>query len=181
VAYAFADDLLSPNDSGEDQAPTVQPTSAGRRRPKPLLIKLPTLRDEAEYVANKVTEANRTGMPWNEMAVVYRRYGIGQQIADALSRKKIPFQWQQDKKQSYSPTHDSVKLITMHSSKGLEFPLVCIPAIGAPSKEEDDAQDEARLLYVAMTRATRELIMTHGEGSVCGEKMEKAMEVLQAL
>ena len=181
VAYAFADDLLSPGDTGEDQAPTVQPTSAGRRGPKPLLIKLPTLRDEAEYVANKLTEANRTGMPWNEMAVVYRNYGIGQQIADALSRKKIPFQWPQNNKRSYSPTHDSVKLITMHSSKGLEFPLVCIPAIGAPSKDEVDVQDEARLLYVAMTRATQELVMTHGEGSVVGDKMEKAMGVLQVV
>jgi superfamily I DNA/RNA helicase len=139
------------------------------------------LSDEAEYVANKLTEANRTGMPWNDMAVIYRRYGIGQEIADALSRKSIPFQWQQDKKHSYSPTHDSVKLITMHSSKGLEFPLVCIPGIGAPSKEEDDRQEEARLLYVAMTRATQELVMTHGEGSVFGDKMRKAMGVLQAM
>jgi superfamily I DNA/RNA helicase len=145
------------------------------------LIKLPTLRDEAEYVANKLVEANRTGMPWNEMAVVYRRYGIGQEIADSLNRKKIPFQWPQDKKRSYSPTHDSVKLITMHSSKGLEFPLVCIPAIGAPSKDGDDVRDEARLLYVAMTRATHELVMTHGEESVFAEKMGKAMGVLQAL
>jgi len=61
---------------------------------------------------------------------------------------RIPFQWQQDKKHSYSPMHDSVKLIAMHSSKGLEFPLVCIPGIGAPTKEEEeeDLQNEARLI-----------------------------------
>jgi superfamily I DNA/RNA helicase len=181
VARAFADDLLSPRDTEEDQAPTVQPMSTGRHGPRPLLIKLPTLKNEAEYLANRLTEANRTGMPWNEMAVVYRRFGIGQQLADALTRKGIPFQWPQDKKHSYSPMHDSVKLITMHSSKGLEFPLVCIPAISAPSKKKDDLQDEARLLYVAMTRATQELVMTHGEESFFGDKMQRAMGVLQAL
>jgi len=181
VARAFADDLLSPNDTEEDQAPTVQPMSTGRHGPKPLLVKLPTLKDEANFLAAKLAEANKTGMPWNDMAIVDRRYGIGQQLVDALTRKGIPFQWQQDKKHSYSPMHDSVKLITMHSSKGLEFPLVCIPGIGAPTKEEEDLQDEARLIYVAMTRATQELVMTHGETSLLGEKMNKAMGVLEAM
>lgn len=181
VARAFADDLLSPTDTEEDQAPTVQPMSTGRHGPKPLLVKLPTIKEEAEFLANKLMEANRLGMPWNDMAIVYRRYGIGQQLADTLTRKGIPFEWQQDAKRSYSPAHESVKLITMHSSKGLEFPMVCIPAIGAPLKKEEDVQDEARLLYVAMTRATHELIMTHGDGSLLAEKMQKAMGVLHMM
>ena len=177
VARAFANDLLSPSDTEEDQAPTVQPMSAGRHGPKPLFIKLPTMKEEAKFLADKLAEANRLGMPWNERAIIYRCYEIGQQMADALTRKGIPFQ----KKRSYSPSHDSVQLITMHSSKGLEFPLVCIPAVGTPSKEEGDMQDEARLLYVAMTRATQELVMTHGETSILAEKMHKAMSVLQAM
>lgn len=180
VARAFADDLLSAEDTEEDQAPTVQPMSTGRHGPKPLLIKLPTLKEEAEYLANRLTEANRTGMAWNDMAIVYRRYGVGQLLADVLARRGIPYQWQQDKAHSYSPVHDSVKLITMHSSKGLEFPLVCIPGIGAPSKEQSELQDEARLLYVAMTRATHELVMTHGDTSVLAERMQKAVGVLNS-
>jgi superfamily I DNA/RNA helicase len=114
------------------------------------------------------------------MAVIYRRYGIGQELANALTRKGIPFQWQQDKKHSYNPSHDSVKLITMHSSKGLEFPFVCIPGVGALLKE-DDLKDEARLLYVAMTRATHELVMTQGEESVLAAKIERAMGTLAGL
>lgn len=181
VARAFADELLSPMDTEDDQAPTVQPMSAGRRGPKPLLVKLPTLRDEAAFIADKLLEANRLGSPWQTMAVIYRRYGIGQEVAAMLSRKGIPFQWQQDKKQAFSPSHESVKLITMHSSKGLEFPLVLIPGLGAPAKEDNTVQDEARLLYVAMTRATHELVMTHGEGALLAQKMQTAMQVLQTL
>lgn len=58
---------------------------------------------------------------------------------------------------------------------------MCIPGIGAPAKEEEDLQDEARLIYVAMTRATQELVMTHGETSLLAEKMNKAMGVLEAM
>ena len=181
VARAFADDLLAPADAEEDQAPTVLPMSAGRNGPKPLLVKLPTLQKEAEFLADRLSEANRSGMPWNDMAVIYRRYGIGQALVDALTRKGIPFQWPQGKRNAYSPTHDSVKLITMHSSKGLEFPFVCIPGVGAPGKDDEDVQDEARLLYVAMTRATSELVMTHGDESPLAEKMTRAMGVLNAV
>jgi hypothetical protein len=181
VASAFADDLLSPSAGEEDQAPTVQPMSAGRHGPKPLLIKLPTLREEAEFIATKLIEANRMGTPWCDMAVIYRRYGIGQQVSESLARRHVPFQWLQEQKRAYSPSHDSVKLITMHSSKGLEFPLVCIPGIGAAEKDGAEFEEEARLLYVAMTRATQELVMTHGENSIFTGKMQKAMGVLQVL
>lgn len=180
VARAFADDLLSPADTEEDQAPIVQPMSTGRHGPKPLFIQLPTLREEAQYLVNRLIEANRTGTPWSDMAILYRRYDIGQKMADAMTHRGIPFQWQQDKKHAYAPGHDSVKLITMHSSKGLEFPLVFIPAVGAPANDTD-VRGEARLLYVAMTRATQALVMTHGETSLMTEKMYKAMQVLQTM
>jgi len=181
VARAFADDLLSAKDTEEDQAPTVQPMSTGRRGPKPLLIKLPKLLDEAEHLANRLKDANKMGMPWNEMAIIYRSYSIGSTMADTLKRKGIPFEWQGDKKHSFTPGQDSVKIVTMHSSKGLEFPLVCIPGIGATSKHDGEPEEEARLLYVAMTRATQELVMTYGEESLFSEKMQKAMTTLNAM
>ncbi|WP_312511648.1 DEAD/DEAH box helicase [Massilia sp.] len=181
VARAFADDLLAPADAEEDQAPTVLPMSAGRHGPKPLLVNLPSLQDEAEFLAQRLGEANKLGMPWNDMALLYRRYGIGQKLAEVLTRKGIPFQWQQGKRNAYAPLHDSVKLITMHSSKGLEFPFVGIPGVGVPPRDGEDLQDEARLLYVAMTRATGELVMTHSDASPLSEKMARAMTVLEAI
>jgi superfamily I DNA/RNA helicase len=69
----------------------------------------------------------------------------------------------------------------MHSSKGLEFPLVCIPAIGATPKHDGEPEEEARLLYVAMTRATQELVMTYGKESLFTEKMHKAMTTLSTM
>ncbi|RJG02879.1 DEAD/DEAH box helicase [Noviherbaspirillum sedimenti] len=181
VARAFADDLLSAKDTEEDQAPIVQPMSTGRHGPKPLLIKFPKLSSEIEYLADRLASANKMGMPWNQMAVIYRHYGIGKEVAQLLSRKGVPFEWQQDKKKSFDPNHDSVKIVTMHSSKGLEFPVVCIPGVGATGPNAESAEEEARLLYVAMTRATHELVMTHGEESVIAEKMGKAMGALDTI
>lgn len=181
VARSFAAELLNAYDTEDDEVPTVQPMSTGRRGPKPLLVRLPNLQKEAEYLADKLTAANRTGMPWCDMALIYRRYGIGKALAEVLQRRAVPFQWQQAKSNTYDPSHDSVKLITMHSNKGLEFPLVGIAGLGAPLKENETPADEARLMYVAMTRATHELVMTYDAVTAYTDKLQKAMTVLDGM
>ena len=181
VARAFAAELLTAHNTEDDEAPTVQPMSTGRHGPKPILVQLPSLQKEAEYLADKLAAASKTGTPWGEMALIYRRYGVGKVLAEVLQRRDIPFQWQQAKGAAYSPVHDSVKLITMHSSKGLEFSLVGIPGLGAELKEEDIVEDEARLLYVAMTRATHELVMTCDAVTAHTDKLKRAMTVLETM
>ncbi|MDO8178775.1 MAG: 3'-5' exonuclease [Undibacterium sp.] len=180
VARAFADELLSPHDAEEDQAPTLQPMSTGRHGPKPLLIKLPTARAEALYLLDKLADENKTGRAWGDMAVIYRHYATGKEIAAVCAKRGLPYQWQQDKSRTFQPDSDSIKIVTMHSSKGLEFPFVCIPAVGNSLKPGELLEDEARLVYVAMTRATEALVMTHREESVLVRKMQAAMEMLEA-
>jgi hypothetical protein len=181
VARAFAAELLTAHNTEDDEAPTVQPMSTGRHGPKPILVQLPSLQKEAEFLADKLAAASKTGTPWGDMALIYRRYGVGKVLAEVLQRRDIPFQWQQAKGAAYSPVHDSVKLITMHSSKGLEFSLVGIPGLGAGLKEEDIVEDEARLLYVAMTRATHELVMTCDAVTPHTDKLKRAMTVLETM
>jgi hypothetical protein len=180
VARAFADELLSPHEEEEDQAPTLQPMSTGRHGPKPVLIKLPTLRAETLYLLDKLVDENKTGRAWGEMAVIYRHYATGKEFAASCAKRGLPYEWQQDKARSFQPDSNSIKIITMHSSKGLEFPYVCIPAIGANMKPDELLEDEARLIYVAMTRATQALLMTHREDTVLVTKMQTAMQTLDA-
>ena len=60
-----------------------------------------------------------------------------------------------------------VKLLTLHSAKGLEFPLVCVAGLQALPFSGEPMDEALRLLYVAMTRATRELVLsTHGRSPV---------------
>jgi superfamily I DNA/RNA helicase len=71
-------------------------------------------------------------------------------------------QWLGDpkEKKKFQPAEDSIKAMTMHSSKGLEFPVVAIPGLGYMPMKDMDAREEAKLLYVAMTRAMDFLLLT---------------------
>jgi len=71
-----------------------------------------------------------------------------------------------------------VKLMTIHSAKGLEFPYVIVAGMTDgvfPSRrtlEErkvEGLEEERRLCYVAMTRAMRELYLIESEGNTYGE------------
>lgn len=78
-------------------------------------------------------------------------------VWNTLSRMGIPAT--QNKDISFADGEDSVKFLTMHSCEGLEFPLVAIPGVGLLGEQADRKDEDARLLYVAMTRATRELVV----------------------
>lgn len=65
---------------------------------------------------------------------------------------------------------DSVKLMTVHIAKGLEFPYVFVCGLNEqifPSKnakEFDELEEERRIAYVAITRAENALFLTDAEG-----------------
>ena len=69
----------------------------------------------------------------------------------------------------YDDTADAVVLMTVHSAKGLEFPIVIIPGFEDgifPGMQtivggEDDMEEERRLAYVALTRAKEQIYILH--------------------
>ena len=68
----------------------------------------------------------------------------------------------------YDESADAVVLMTIHSSKGLEFPIVFLPGMEEgifPSMQSainnDELEEERRLAYVAITRAKKELYITN--------------------
>ena len=66
--------------------------------------------------------------------------------------------------------HDKVKLMTVHTAKGLEFPYVFLCGMNEgmfPSGKTDTMQameEERRLAFVAMTRAEKALFITEAQG-----------------
>ncbi len=69
----------------------------------------------------------------------------------------------------YDHRADRITLMTLHASKGLEFPVVFIVGCEEnliPYKRENktfDLEEERRLFYVGMTRAEEKLILTHSK------------------
>ena len=71
----------------------------------------------------------------------------------------------------YDDKADAVVLMTVHSAKGLEFPVVFLPGMedgifpgmqtimGKP----EDMEEERRLAYVALTRAKEQIILIHAK------------------
>jgi DNA helicase-2/ATP-dependent DNA helicase PcrA len=84
----------------------------------------------------------------------------------------------------------AVQLMTMHSAKGLEFPLVFIAGLEEgmfPSQQSVEEigrlEEERRLCYVGMTRAMKKLYLLHAESRrIYGqEKCHKASRFLREL
>ncbi|CAG9933151.1 3'-5' exonuclease [Candidatus Nitrotoga arctica] len=174
VAASFAKELLSPVDADEDGMPIVQPTSAGRHGISPTLVNLPSLDEESMWIISQLKEENRTGTPWKDMAILYRSYyPVGQTFERKLKAAGIPVS--SKKEVRFTDDQDTVKLITIHSSKGLEFPIVFIPDIGLMPDENCVSEEEVRLLYVAMTRATSRLMMTSHRNSSFTQKLQLAI------
>ncbi|KHJ31975.1 putative atp-dependent dna helicase [Erysiphe necator] len=66
-----------------------------------------------------------------------------------------------------------ITISTIHAAKGLEWPVVFIPAVyqgSIPHSRSDDSKEERRLLYVAMTRAKVLLYLSYPLKSSRGEK-----------
>ncbi|WP_218152147.1 DEAD/DEAH box helicase [Nitrosomonas communis] len=75
-AGQFARQLLAPTEADEDSAPRLMPISAGRKGPEPLWIKLPSLQEQARYTAEQLKAAHKDGMPWKDMAILYRHWDL---------------------------------------------------------------------------------------------------------
>lgn len=63
------------------------------------------------------------------------------------------------------PTHDHLKIMSIHSAKGLEWPTVILPGwvAGVYPRDSEGMEEERRLAYVAVTRAINHLVFVHPE------------------
>ncbi|MGJ7485453.1 DEAD/DEAH box helicase [Variovorax sp. LT2P21] len=160
TASQIAGGLLTAENSeqGEDGIPLLLPVSCGREGPEPMVINLPTLHEEAAKVAELLSAAHQEGHAWGDMAVLCRHHDGMEECARALTRRRLPHQVRKGSG-DFKPLEDSIKVMTMHVSKGLEFPIVAVMGLNESSTKQDEVEAEARLLYVAATRATQRLLI----------------------
>ena len=153
---------------GEDELPLVLPASAGRRGALPVLIDARHEHEEAELVAERIAAAHQVGAAYDDMAVLCRAKYLMRPIEQALAQRQIPVQSMNAQAfKRFDWKTASVKLLTLHSAKGLEFPLVFVAGLQALPMRDESLDEAVRLLYVAMTRATQALVLSaHGRSLV---------------
>lgn len=182
VAKAFAEELLAGSD--DEDHPIITPESIGRRGPMPELTQYRNVWDEAEKTALRITEALADGTTANDIGVLcYSNATIGL-MTKQLDKFGIPYKLVDDRnKRSMFEGSPAVKLMTMKSSKGLEFDTVFIPhldEVAAWCKSEPEKMEtEARLLYVAMTRSLRCLNLSHHGQGPFTERISRALSQVQ--
>ena len=158
TASLVAADLLRSEDSADDGVPLLQPVSCGRDGHAPVVVRLPTLRDEAVKIAELLSAAHQEGYAWGDMAIICRHYTEMERCAAVLRHRQLPHEVRKGSG-TFHPLADTIKILTMHASKGLEFPVVAVSGAGHMPEDGHDETEEARLFYVAATRATQRLII----------------------
>lgn len=138
--------------------------------PLPVVRKVYNEQDETQLLASFLTAAAHLyRLPISACAILCPTEKTGRSLVTALARYEIEATFMPG--QQLKLTQPGVKILTLNSSKGLEFPIVAIAGLHKsgkytqkPTYNTRDEQAEAlsverRLLFVGMTRAMRALLV----------------------
>lgn len=178
-AYSFARQYLNPQATDEDHIPLVEPEAAGIRGPPPVVKQLGSFDEELEYTFACIHKWRADNVPLKDIAVLYATNAQGAKLSRRLQKEGIPHQWlgTRQHKISYDSEADSVALMTIHSSKGLEFERVVMIGIGRMDDSEEERIQSARIIYVGMTRARKYLVMVSSGENAFVEQIVSHREV----
>jgi len=178
-AYELARRYLTPQAAQDDEGiPLVEPEAAGKRGPPPAVRRFATFKEEAAYCVECARKWHDQEIPWNDIAILCVARWQGREMAAQLQAAGIPHLWLENKrnKLDYDPAVARVNVLTIHSSKGLEFPRVIMAGIGQLADNEEEQARSARLLYVGMTRAQDCLLLTTSRDNRYSREMMAAAQ-----
>lgn len=186
VAKHFAQSIFTENaEQPDDMIPTLSPDSAGRRGDVPELQRFATADDELDYIAERISQLIKLGLSPDKIAVLCRYNNKNnnqvKNAEKALAAKGVIFSSTGDDsgKLGLYGVEPSVKIVTIPSSKGLEFDTVFIPHLNEMPNKKAGLEGEARLLYVAMTRAIETLVFTYHGSSEFTEQVQQAIALTE--
>jgi superfamily I DNA/RNA helicase len=181
LAMQCAQGIVSEKAGTDDDMQTVQPATAGRRGPMPVLITAANGHQEAILIAERIAAAIADGTPTGDIAVLCRIKKHMDVIEHAITQHRIACQSMNAPNfKAFAWTAPSVKLVTLHSAKGLEFPFVFISGLDCMPWMGESLEEELRLLYVGMTRATHRLVLTAAGSSPVVNRVRSSLETMAA-
>lgn len=161
-------------DTEVDDLDMAADTLAGARSvfagPEPETLKFKSTADENRGLANRIATWRREGVAYADIAIFAIEKKYFADIQGALALAGIPFV-EVTERTDEDKLGDTVRIMTMHRAKGLEFRAVAIVALGADSfppfyvkrlqgaEREQQERKLKRILYVAGSRARERLCL----------------------
>ncbi len=117
---------------------------------------------ESEMIIRILKYLKREHIRLDQMAILYRNHGRAYTLQNALHEASIPFQMD-----SQEGAEKGIHLMTIHQAKGLEFQAVIVIGLehgvlpSIRTNRQSEADEERRLMFVAITRAKHYLYLSH--------------------
>jgi hypothetical protein len=153
----------------EDETVLVAPRFSTRSGPVPLTARADSPQEEVLYIAEHCRGLLDRGVEPGAVAVLYGSRTAGgfwwpDAIRKAFAEAGLPVFWATDpddrsQRDRLGADRSEIVLSTIHSAKGLEFAHVVLCGF-LDDKPSEQSVLNRRLIYVGMTRATHELVVT---------------------
>lgn len=170
----FTDDVLK-DDEGQ-LLEIIRPQATLRSGSQPQLIECQSFREECAEIAARVKLWLEKGKyPPQEILILYVKKGASpkdekyiQAVLASLEEAGIEYEWitrNQQTKRSFELASAKVKVSTIHSAKGLDFAAVAVVGLSLLPSSPEQEEVERKLVYVGLTRARNQLLITHCKDS----------------
>src|SRR6187399_115470 len=171
-ARRFASDVIgAPGTTADDEHPVLLPEDAGRQGLAPDVRQCVSIEAETHCVAEWFLDRKKAGYEWPQMACLYPEHWIGDKVAQILTRHGVPIDMARNNRNRVSTKKMAVRLLSMHTAKGLEFPCVAIAGLGFLGRHGEPVEECVRLTYVGVTRATHEALLTYSSESALVQRL----------
>jgi superfamily I DNA/RNA helicase len=161
-ACDFASKFLDAKAADDDHIPMVLPETGGTSGPGPAFRQFENIGDEIGYATKCLKAWHERGDFLGDIAVICMKPDHAKRIAQQLQANGIPHLLMAERsgKRAYDPRKPRVNILSVQSSKGLEFRSVIFVGLGQIDDSEEEAARNMKLLYVGMTRAKERLLIT---------------------
>lgn len=175
-----------PSRTRPDDEALVLPEASYRHGPAPNVLECGSLRDEARAIASQIERILSSGVDVKDIAVMYGHHDLQKNLWTECRRRGLPYfhiqhkdpKGSEDRRDTAMTIRDKIRVSTIHGLKGLEFSRILIGGVNQAYAhdvpEEDQTEAVKRLVYVGMTRAMDELVVTYSGAGDIGHALREA-------
>lgn len=152
-------------DEGED----LVPSTSVHEGPLPILVRNSKPADQAKWATLFIRQMGRhLHLKTSAAAILVPSAAAGERLAEEMRAQGIDARYFASR--DLDLRSDTIRVLTLHSAKGLEFPIVVVAGLEGgdwpvpedfdePNLYQERARNERKLLYVGLTRAMRGLML----------------------